>query len=361
MKSLLVIFLTIALILNILVFSSVKVFSDASNKSVILVIGDGMGLPIISAYEYYKSEHLKKGYSNFAEFDGAFLVRTRSKDYVVTDSAAGATAFAIGRRVPNYQVGELQEGKRIPTIMDIAKSKGKSTGIVVECSITHATPAAFYSYSASRKDDANIAKQLLYSNLDLVISGGYKHFVEHQDKLKSLGYTVLYGEEELRELIQTNKITEKLIVFTAYDHPPQYKQRKIKLEKKVEYALENLSRNPKGFFLLVEASQIDWYAHQNKIIEEIDEMEDLDYALRIILNYAKNNQNTLVLVLADHDCGGLSLVDYQAKIFTPEFKVKYSSDYHVADHIVAFYKGYLKPKPIVDNTEVYYMLLDYLK
>lgn len=352
--------------LIVIIFAMILLFfslisSNHESKSVILIIGDGMGLPIISAYDYYKNEYKNQDFCNFSEFDGAFLVRTRSKDYLVTDSAAGATAFAIGKKVPNYQLGQMENNKRIPTIMDIAKQKGKSTGIVVECSITHATPAAFYSYSASRKDNENIAKQLIYSNLDIVIGGGYKYFQKHMNQLRNNGYHVIYGEENLDNLINSKQEFEKLIAFTAYDHPPAFKYRNIKLDKKLDYALRFLSKNRNGFFLLVEASQIDWYAHNNDIMKELDEMEDLDNAVKVALNYQKSNPSTLVLVLADHECGGISLVDTKANKYTPAFKVNYSSNDHTAEHIVAFYKGFIKPKPIVDNTQIYSILFEYIK
>lgn len=351
------------LIFVLIFFVSASLHKDVSGnsgKSVILVIADGMGVGIISAYDYYKSEYLKEGYSHFADFDGAFLIRTRSKDYVVTDSAAAATAFATGKRVPNYQVGVMENNKRIPTIMDIAKNKGKSTGIVVECSLTHATPAAFYSYSQSRKDDQNIASQLIYSNIDLAIGGGAKYFKPYYQTLKKNNYTILENEDQLYHVINQRKYINKLIAFTAEKHPPKYSERKIKLKEKTQYALSVLSRNLNGFFLMIEASQIDWYAHENKIKEEIEETQDLDYLIPVLLNYQKSNPNTLVMLLSDHECGGLALVDYEKSSFNPDFKVKYSSTYHTAEHVIGFFKGFIKPKAIIDNTEVFHILLDFL-
>lgn len=349
---------TLSIVLFIFLFSGYRNILD---KSVILVIGDGMGLGIISAYDYYKNEYLKEGFSNFSEFDGAFLVRTRSKDYVVTDSAAAATAFATGKKVSNYQVGEIESNKRVPTIMDIAKNMGKSTGIIVECSLTHATPAAFYSYSKSRKDDQNIAKQLLYSNIDVAIGGGTKFFEPYYELLRKKGYTLLENEDQLYNVIKNKTYFSKLIAFTAEIHPPRYSQRKTKLKDKTQYALSILSKNKKGFFLMIEASQIDWYAHENRISEELEEIQDLDELIPTILSYQESNPNTLVLVLADHECGGLTLIDYQKSNFSPEFKVNYGSTHHTAEHIVGFYKGFVKIKPIIDNTEIFSILYTYLK
>ncbi|MCS6955065.1 MAG: alkaline phosphatase [Candidatus Calescibacterium sp.] len=339
-----------------------SIFNSSDNsKSIILVIGDGMGLPIITAYDYYKGEYKNQGYSSFSKFDGSFLVRTRSEDYVVTDSAAGATAFATGIRVKNYQVGVMKNGSRTPTIMDIAKNNGKSTGIVVECTLTHATPAAFYSFSKSRSDDDTIARQLIYSNIDIAIGGGFEIFQPYIRELEKQGYKVIYGEEKLDKIIKSNEDFRRLIAFTARKHPPKYKERRMDLASKTSYVLSKLSKNRNGFFLMVEASQIDWYGHENKLMEQLDEMEDLDKLLDVVISYQNSNPNTLVLVVSDHECGGLSLIDKKANKFSPEFKVNYSSDYHTAEHIVGFYKGFIKPKPIIDNTEVYNLMCEYMR
>ncbi len=145
--------------------------NNKNSKSLILVIGDGMGLPIISAWDYYKKDSIDNNYSVLENFDGSFLVRTRSKDKVITDSAAAATAYATGYNVDNYQVGLLKNNNRVKTIMDLAKEKNKSTGIVVLCTLTHATPAAFYAYSEKRSNEEEIAKYLIYSNIDVAIGG----------------------------------------------------------------------------------------------------------------------------------------------------------------------------------------------
>lgn len=359
-KSLFLVSTFLLIFLLIIHIGKLTSVSNEKPKSVILIIGDGMGLPIITAYDYYKSEYKKQGYSNFSKFDGSFLVRTRSQDYVITDSAAGATAFAVGKRVPNYQVGIIENGNRVPTIMDIAKKMGKSTGLVVECTLTHATPAAFYSYSKSRTDDDNIARQFIYSNIDIAIGGGFEIFKPYINHLEKMGYTIIYGEEKLPDIARSGKYYEKLVLFTAKHHPPRYKERKVHLDVKTEYALSMLSRNKNGFFLMVEASQIDWYGHENKLQEQLDEMEDLDKLLDVALSYHQRNPNTLVIVISDHDCGGLTLIDKKAKFFSLDFKINYSSDYHTAEHIVGFYKGSIKVNPIIDNTEIYKILHEYI-
>ena len=340
--------------------------NDKNGKSLILVIGDGMGLPIISAWDYYKKDSIDNNYSVLENFDGSFLVRTRSKDKVITDSAAAATAYATGYNVDNYQVGLLKNNKRVKTIMDLAKEKNKSTGIVVLCTLTHATPAAFYAYSEKRSNEEEIAKYLIYSNIDVAIGGGKKYFNNLIPTFKQKGYTILENINELKEIRQNkeklNK-TEKLLAFIAEKHPPKQELRNYKLSELSELAINILSKNKNGFFLMIEASQIDWYGHDNLFKDQLNEMKDYEDTLNYLLNYYKTNKdNLMILTLADHDCGGLTLIDYEAKKLDDNFKIHYSTNYHTAEHIPAFYKGIInfKINPIINNIEVFSIMKKYL-
>ncbi len=336
-----------------------------NNKSLILLIGDGMGLPIISAWDYYKKDNIDDNYSLLSEFDGTFLVRTRSKDKIITDSAAAATAFSTGYNVDNYQVGLINNNQRVKTIMDLAKDKNKSTGIVVLCTLTHATPAAFYAYSSKRSDEQSIANQLIYSNIDVAIGGGYKYFKNLIPKFKQKGYTILENIYQINEIKNNKqKINEinKLLAFLSEKHPPKQSQRNYKLSELSDLAIDLLSRNPNGFFLMIEASQIDWYGHDNLFKDQINEMKDYEETIKSLLNYYKTNKNVLILTLGDHDCGGLTLIDHNASKFDDNFKINYSSNYHTAEHIPAFYKGTINYpiKPILNNTEIFYIMKSFL-
>ena len=365
-------FFIILLILSILFISSTpksenKSDNETNNKSIILLIGDGMGLPIISAWDYYKKDSVDNKYSYLEDFDGSFLVRTRSKDKIITDSASAATAYATGYHVDNYQVGLTKNDQRVKTIMDLAKDKGKSTGIVVLCTLTHATPAAFYAYCPKRSDEQNIAKYLIYSNIDVAIGGGKEYFKNFIPDFQKKGYTVLEDIYKIKELQKNpEKINEinKLLAFTADKHPPKYSQRNYNLSDLSKLALNILSKNPKGFFLMIEASQIDWYGHENSFKDQIDEMKDYEKTIQFLLDFYKNNNknNILILTLADHDCGGLTLIDKNSNEFNENFKHHYSTDYHTAEHIPAFYKGLInfQIKPIIDNVEVFYIMKRYL-
>ncbi len=338
---------------------------DKNNRSLILLIGDGMGLPIISAWDYYKKDSIDNNYSLLDEFDGTFLIRTRSKDKIITDSAAAATAFATGYNVDNYQVGVMNDNQKVKTIMDLAKDKNKATGIVVLCTLTHATPAAFYAYSPKRADEQIIANQLIYSNIDVAIGGGYKYFENLIPKFKQKGYTILENIYQINELkSDKNEIKKisKLLAFLSEKHPPKQSQRNYKLSELSELAINLLSRNPNGFFLMIEASQIDWYGHDNLFKDQINEMKDYEETIKFLLNYYKTNKNVLILTLGDHDCGGLTLIDYNASKFDDNFKINYSSNFHTAEHIPVFYKGVINYslKPILNNTEIFYIMKSFL-
>ncbi len=363
-------FSLISLILFLILLISKLHSKELSNnfkndKSLILLIGDGMGLPIISAWDYYKKDSIDNKYSILDGFDGTFLVRTRSKDKIITDSAAAATAYATGYNVDNYQVGLINNNQRVKTIMDLAKDKNKSTGIVVLCTLTHATPAAFYAYSSKRSDEQFIANQLIYSNIDVAIGGGHKYFKNLIPKFKQKGYTILENIYQINELKNNKqKINEinKLLAFLSENHPPKQSERNYKLAELSELAINLLSKNPNGFFLMIEASQIDWYGHDNLFKDQINEMKDYEETIKFLLSYYKTNRNVLILTLGDHDCGGLTLIDYNASKFDDNFKINYSSNYHTSEHIPVFYKGTInyQIKPIVNNTEIFYIMKSFL-
>lgn len=361
--------LTLFLILLISKLHSQDLINNNNNRSLILVIGDGMGLPIISAWDYYKKDNIDNNYSILEEFDGSFLVRTRSKDKIITDSASATTAYSTGYNVDNYQIGLIKNNKRVKTIMDLAKDNNKSTGIVALCTLTHATPAAFYAYSPKRSEEQQIANYLLYSNIDVAIGGGYKYFKNINPKFKEKGYTILeniYEINKFKNEFKSNNLkireTQKLLAFLNEKHPPKKSQRNYKLADLSELAINILSKNRNGFFLMIEASQIDWYGHDNSFKDQLDEMKDYEETIRFLLNKYKNDNNVMILTLGDHDCGGLTLIDYNASKFDDNFKINYSTNHHTAEHVPAFYKGTInyKIKPIVNNIEIFYIMKDFL-
>ena len=290
---------------------------------------------------------------------------TRSANRLVTDSAASATAYAAGIKVNNYQVGALQGEQRRPTVIDLARQQGKGTGIVVACSLTHATPAAFYAYAPSRKQNELIAQQLYDAGIDVLIGGGAKYLRPYLDKFRTAGWQVVTSHEETDKLLESNasQLPRKLLLITAEKHPGPASKRYPKLHQLTGLALSILSRNPKGFFLLVEGSQIDWAGHENDLSWELQEMDSFNRTLELLLAYYDRHPNTLIVVTADHETGGLSLIDKNAAKLTQNFQVNYSSGYHTAEFVPVFFKLpagsrslLVNKASIIDNTDVHKIL-----
>lgn len=275
-------------------------------KNIILMIGDGMGTAqVFAAYT------AQKGQLNMMRFPVTGFLLTQSESHYITDSGAGGTAIATGKRTYNGAIGVDMNKQPIPSVLEIAKQNGLATGIVVSCAITHATPASFYAHQGSRAQDEDIAADLLKTQPDVVIGGGYKSFAHRKDgrnlieELKQAGYQVADSTADL-----SSYKSGKLAALVAYGHPAKITAgRGDLLAKGTQTALNILSQNKKGFFLMVEGSQIDWAGHDNDFEYNVQETIDFDKAVGIALEFAKKDGNTLVIVTADHETGGLALTE----------------------------------------------------
>ena len=302
-------------------------------KNVIFMIGDGMGLNIIQAALTVNGNQL-----TLTEFPVTGLQKTYSANDYTTDSGAAATAFACGVKTNNYSIGVDAEGNKHSSALKEAADAGFSTGIVVTCAITHATPAAFYAHVDSRSDEENIAIDFLSSNIDIAVGGGRKFFEQRKDgknltaELKTKGYQIVSSVEEM-EKTQGNK----LIAFVADKHPEQAKKGRNYLPKATELAIDKLKTNEKGFFLMVEGSQIDWACHANNKKAAIAEVLDFDAAVKVALDFAKKDGNTLVVVTADHETGGVAIKkgDYNKNTVD----IKFTQKQHTGVPVVVFAYG----------------------
>lgn len=271
-------------------------------KNVILLIGDGMGITQVSSRYYYG-----EGEPNFSRFKHIGLSRTSSSRQKITDSAAGATAFACGKKTYNGAIGVDDDTLAIPTLIEIASPKGVQTGVVATSSITHATPASFYAHVYSRQEHEAIAQFLLHSDVDFFAGGGLEYFVERKDEINYLDSLNAYGFG-----VDTSglyPVEGKPAYLLADDGMPTMKEgRGDFLPKATQMALAEIGDSPKGFFLMVEGSQIDWGGHANDGEYIVTEVQDFDKVLGDVLDFAEKDGNTLVVVTADHETGGFSLV-----------------------------------------------------
>ena len=274
-------------------------------KNIILLIGDGMGLTQVSTAYYYQ-----EGPSNFSRFKHIGLHQNQPTSHKVTDSAAGATAFSAGVKTYNGAIGVDQDTTAVPTVLEMLAGRGFSTGLVATSSIVHATPASFYAHTASRNSYEEIAKQLTQAPVNFFAGGGTKFFSGRSDGLNFLdtlrhkGFTV-----ETQKLNAAKPAGQKKYGYLlAEDGMPRMQDgRGDFLPKATKLALDHLSQDQDGFLLIVEGSQIDWGGHANDADYVISETLDFDQTIGVALDFAEKDKNTLVVVTADHETGGLSL------------------------------------------------------
>ena len=227
----------------------------------------------------------------------------------------------------------------VKTVLEVMKEQGKETGIVVSSYVTHATPAAFYAKVPKRSKYEDIAMQMAETdNLNLIIGGGMKHFNQRKDSInliermeKELGWKVY---DTLSDVDVTCK---KYAVIANDGHMPPAAERGDFLPRAVKTALKTLDGAENGFFLMVEGSQIDFACHANDSAWMVDEVVDFSYAIQIALNYAEEHGNTLVVVTADHETGGLTMPDKQGKYTNVSFC--YSTGSHTCLPVMVYAYG----------------------
>jgi len=351
--------LTVLIITGIFLTSCSTTNKSASGKNheiknVILMIGDGMGLPHVYAAMTVSANPL-----NIERCTATGLQKTNSSNNYITDSAAAGTALATGTKTKNGAIGVDAQGNRLKTILEIAEANGLATGLVSSSSVTHATPASFIAHQASRGSYEDIAMDFLKTDIDVFIGGGYDHFAKRKDKLNLLDSLKLKGYEVNASLDQILKSTSpKLAGLTAPGQPPyRLKGRGDMLPASSGKAIKILKKNPKGFFLMVEGSQIDWAAHINAADTVIDETLDFDKAVGVALDFAKADGHTLVIVTADHETGGVTITG--GNLADRKVKLSFSTKDHTAVMIpvFAYGPGAEKFTGIYDNTDIFKKIL----
>lgn len=321
---------------NVTDLSSSANTSVQKPKNIILLIGDGMGLTQMSTTYYYK-----KGKSNFSEFKHIGLHINEPTSHKVTDSASGATAFSAGVKTYNGAIGVDRDTTPVPTILEILAQENWSTGLIATSSIVHATPASFYAHTASRQSYEEIAKQLSYAPVNFFAGGGLDFFAKrtdgqnYVDTLTAKGY--IMDTEKLNS--KSVNLDHKYGYLLAPDGmPPMTQGRGDFLTNATKMAIKYLEQDKDGFFLMVEGSQIDWGGHANDAEYVIQETLDFDKMLGYVLDYAKKDGNTLVIVTADHETGGLSLS--AATIFGQADYGKITPSFSTGNHSAALIPVY---------------------
>lgn len=303
--------------------------APARPKNVVLVVGDGFGVQQLGLFDEYAKRAPSSPYPNgettirqLMDEGTIGLSQTATPDTLVVDSAASATQLASGAGGRNGAVGMNARGEPVETFLDRARARGKAIGIVSDARVTHATPAAFASHAPSRHDENEIAEQLVRADVDLILGGGWRHFVpkgaegskreDERDLLAeaaSLGKTVVRTRAELRAagdgpLLGLFGPTGLMDAMQARATEDASERSEPSLPEMVRAAIARLDRDPDGFVLIVEAAQIDWAGHANDVGWMLNEVMKLDATLADLREVVRERGDTLLIVTGDHETGG---------------------------------------------------------
>jgi alkaline phosphatase len=291
-------------------------FAQTAPKNVIYMIGDGMGPAFTTAYRYYKDDPTTKEIETTV-FDTILkgMAHTYPDDHTyVTDSAAGATALSSGHKSYNGAIAVDTAKKPVKTMLEIAKEQGMTTALVATSQINHATPASFAAHNESRRNYDDIANDYIDNKIagklpvDLMLGGGTEYFIRDDrnlvDEFKQAGYQ--YGDDiqNLGQITQVPAIglyAPKGLPFALDENPTRLKQ----LTSKAFDLLDG--QNNKGFFVMIEGSQIDWCGHANDIACAMAEMDDFAKSIETAKAYVDKNPDTILVITADHSTGGLTI------------------------------------------------------
>jgi len=323
-------------------------FKAKTPKNVIMMIGDGMGTTAVFAGLTANGGHLFL--DNFKQIG---FSKTQSSNNYITDSAAGGTALSTGQKTYNGAIGVNTDTVAIKTILEMAEEKGLATGLVSTSAITHATPASYIAHQGSRGSYEDIAADFLKTDIDVFIGGGYKHFAVRKDGRDLTKDLQANGYQVLRDMDDIAKVKSgKLAGLTADEHNEVYPKRKMSLPLSTETALNILDQNKKGFFIMIEGSQIDWGGHANNTIYVVNEMLDFDQTIGKALEFAANDGETLIVVTADHETGGMALTGGDMK--TGMVKGAFPSADHtsVMVPVFAYGPGAENFTGIMENTDI---------
>jgi alkaline phosphatase len=327
--------------------------SSEKPKNIILLIGDGMGLSQVSASFYYHKEK-----TNFERFREIGLIKTSASSDTITDSAASATAYATGEKTYNGAIGVKADTTTARTIVEILSEKNIATGLVATSSIVHATPASFFAHVKSRGMYEEIANFLPTSGIDFFAGGGLQFFNKRTDEKDLLETLKTNGFDVNTTNLPTSLSEKKQAILLAENGMPKMLDgRGDFLPDATKLALDYLSRNKNGFFLMVEGSQIDWGGHSNDADYLISEQLDFDKTIGVALDFAEQNGNTLVIVTADHETGGFTLAAKDGNY--NEIEPSFSTGNHSTTLIPVFTKGPGATlfNGIFDNTQLFFKMM----
>ena len=365
-------------------------------KNIIFMAPDGMGLACVTAARIYKNGPNGQGL-HMETLSAIGYQRTHSANSATTDSAAAASAWANGEKFRNGEISchdDNRDGKceptPAPTILELARERGKSAGLVVTSTVTHATPAAFGAHVPRRECESEIARQYIQvTGVEVILGGGAAKFNAPKANVddcgtfgdfiaaaRTRGYGVVYTKDAMEEAVSRG--TKKLLgLFARNEKSPElfrvfpaehYRVDEPTLPQMTAAALEILEKDQDGFFLLVEGAQIDWAGHNNNLPYQISETLAFDEAVKVVLDWINEEQrrklDTLVIIAPDHETGGFAIRGAGKENYKPGDLVKdaWTTKKHTAVDVVIWSQGpgskFLGRA--VDNTDLYKVMRDVL-
>jgi len=329
----------------------------AQPKNIVFFIGDGMGFGHVKAAGMYADG--VEGSLSFEAFPYQAETTTLSANSSITDSAAAATAMATGFKVNNGVISMAYPGdmSELETLLEYFKNRGKSTGLVTTTYITHATPAAFGAHEPARDNLSEIGIDYLNQTRPNVLFGGGANGMSSVSAVQA-GYTVVTDWSEM-ELLDTENITFVSGQFGNTHLPYEYEGLGSlpHLSEMTSKALEILDHDPDGFFLMVEGGRIDHAGHANDIERNVLETVEFSNAVEKAIDWAQQRTDTLILVTADHETGGLAVLQNNGQGNFPD--ISWSTTGHTEQNVPIYAWGENAElvNGVMDNTDLYKMVI----
>ncbi len=325
-------------------------------ESIIFIIADGTGIG------QYSLSYYANGAFAPARFDHIGLVATHPNHGQcgttckrVTDSAASGTALSSGIKSYNGAIGVDTDTLAVKTMLEWAEEQNMATGLVATSTVTHATPASFAAHVEYRKLEAEIARQFAGAEIETILGGGKKYWPKEliNEFINKNGQFISSIDADI------DSAKRLLGLFSDDALPAAHEGRNPTTTEMAKLAIEHLETNTNGFFVMIEESQVDWGGHANSAEYIRGEMASLNDLVNYILDYQLQHPQVLVVLTADHECGGVVIHDGPDS----DLDVRFTSDYHSANFVPVFATG---PGAEVfdgffDNTEIGKILISYIR
>ncbi|MFW9798850.1 MAG: alkaline phosphatase [Candidatus Thorarchaeota archaeon] len=365
----------------VLSYSGPSQSAQPNDLSIILMIGDGMGFDQVKLARWVEVGHDKNLTMENSRFN--WSATTHSANDPITDSAAAGTAIATGVKTYNGRIAMDASGAPVETILEIAQSANKATGIVTTTTVDHATPASFMTHVISRTDYSEITRQIVEeAAVDVIMGGGNSSFSSDQ-----LAAMIANGYSYVQNRLEFESITSGKVIGLFSDSGMDIEQTRNftttpSLAEMTNKSLEILSQDSDGFFLMVEGGQIDWGCHDNNKTYAALEAIAFDKAVNVSLEYVQDHSNTILIVTADHETGGLLVVSDILDDVLPSdsnteeenrvlrvlrsknVSVSWTTTSHTAAEVPVFLFGDafagLPQANRIDNTEIFTIMSNYL-